>query len=102
MTSWGTIKNKICEFFMNRTWLDKQKVCANRATYREAGHTQESPVQYVIRKLKLLRLVYEYTDSQLIVEIMSTAPWYWNQVVDPQRCVDLDDFLGGAPVVFET
>ena len=95
MHSWGTIRHKICEFFMNRMWMDKQKVRANKASYRESGYSQESPVQYVIRKLKLLRLVYEYTDSQLIVEIMSTAPRYWNQVLDPQRCIDLDDFMSG-------
>ena len=27
---------------------------------------------------------------------MSTAPRYWNQVIDPQRCVDLEDFLNGV------
>ena len=27
---------------------------------------------------------------------MSTAPRYWNQVMDPQRCVDLEDFLNGV------
>ena len=26
---------------------------------------------------------------------MSTAPAYWNQVLDSQRCVDVDDFLNG-------
>ena len=96
MHSWGTLLQKICEFWMSRSWLDKQKVRANKATYREAGHEQESPVQYVIRKLKLLQLVYEYSDSQLIIEIMATAPRYWNQVIDPQRCVDMEDFLNGV------
>ena len=96
MHSWGTMQEKICEFFMNRSWLDRQKVRANKASYRETGHPQESPVQYVIRKLKLLQLVYDYTDSQLIVEIMSTAPRYWNQVLDPQHCLDLNDFMNGV------
>ena len=53
-------------------------------------------MQYVIRKLKLLQLVYEYSDSPLIIEIMATAPRYWNQVIDPQRCVDMEDFLNGV------
>ena len=95
MHSWGTLKHKIYEFYMNRSWMDKQKVRTNRASYRESGYSQETPVLYVIRKLKLLKLVYDYTDSQLIVEIMSTAPAYWNQVLDSQRCVDMDDFLNG-------
>ena len=95
MHSWGTLRHKICEFFMNRVWMDKQKVLANKAAYREEGYSEEYPIQYVIRKLKLLRLVYDYTDSQLIVEVMSTAPQYWNQVLDTQRCVDLEDFMTG-------
>ena len=81
---------------MNRVWMDKQKVLANKAAYREEGYSEEYPIQYVIRKLKLLRLVYDYTDSQLIVEVMSTAPQYWNQVLDTQRCVDLEDFMSGV------
>ena len=27
---------------------------------------------------------------------MSTAPCCWNQVIDPQHCVDLEDFLNGV------
>ena len=27
---------------------------------------------------------------------MSTAPFCWNQVIDPQRCTDLEDFLNGV------
>ena len=73
--SWGTLRHRICEFFMNRMWMDKQKLQANKASYRDSSHPQESPIQYVIRKLKLLRLVYEYTDSQLIVEILNNNPF---------------------------
>lgn len=29
MHSWGTMHHKICEFFMNHSWLDKQKVRAS-------------------------------------------------------------------------
>lgn len=57
MHSWGTLHRKICEFWMSCSWSDKQKVRANKATYRESIHSQESLVQYVIQKLKLLQLV---------------------------------------------
>ena len=48
MHSWGTLKHKICEFYMNRSWMDKQKVRANRASYCKSGYSQETPVLYVI------------------------------------------------------
>ena len=96
MQSWGTFRLAICEFWMNRTWLDKQKVLAHEARYRQEGYTTETPVSYVIRKLKLLQLVYDYTDSQLIVEIMSTAPRYWMLVVKPDICLNIKDFLNGV------
>lgn len=96
MYNWGTMQQKICEFWMSRHWLDRQKVHANKANYRELDFSKETPVQYVIRKLKLLQLVYDYTDSQFIIEIMATAPHYWNQIIDPQRCVDMEDFLNAV------
>lgn len=90
--SWGTLRRVICEFWMNRIWLDKQKNRALHATYRQSAHSHESPTEYVIRKLRLLNLIGNYSDSQLIIEIMNGAPAYWNRIIDARRCVDFIDF----------
>ena len=96
MHSWGSLRHVICEFWMNRSWLDKQKTLANRAKYRENGHSHESPVNFVIRKLKLLQLVYDYSDSQLIIEIMAATPSYWQTILKTELCADIEDFLIGV------
>ena len=61
--NWTTLKKAILEYWMNHHWLEKQKLRANRARFREAGHQQESPSEYVIRKMALLTLVYSYNQE---------------------------------------
>lgn len=73
---WGTLRAAIGEYYMNRAFLDKQKARANRASYRDTGNGRENPSEYIIRKLELLQFVYNYTDRELINEIMEGAPSY--------------------------
>ena len=55
---WTTLKKAISEYWMNHHWLEKQKLRANKARYRESGHQCESPSDYIICKMELLSLVY--------------------------------------------
>ena len=41
------------------------------------GNVQELPSEYFIRKLELLQFIYNYTDNELINEIMEGAHLYW-------------------------
>ena len=59
---------------MNCMFLDKQKARANRASYHDIGNRQELPSEYLICKMELLQFVYNYTDNELINEIMEGAP----------------------------
>ncbi len=80
-TNWDTLKDAIGAYYMNRSWLDKQKARANRAYYRESGHTLERPSDYYIRKSQLLTLVYSLTDSEIIMEVMNNAPSGWTSIL---------------------
>ena len=62
--NWTTLIKAILEYWMNHHWLKKQKLRANRARFREAGHQQESPSEYVICKMELLTLVYSQLGRQ--------------------------------------
>lgn len=77
---------------MNRTWLDKQKSRANKAHFREPGHVNETPEAYYIRKTGLLNLVYSYSDSEIILEVMEGAPLFWSTIIDPHRYQNLVEF----------
>ncbi|KLO04911.1 hypothetical protein SCHPADRAFT_805977, partial [Schizopora paradoxa] len=90
--NWFSMRKGICGYWMNPAWYNRQKARANNASYREAGHQHEEPTDYVIRKLQLLQLVFDYEDEELITEIMREAPRSWNKIIDTQRCVDLIDF----------
>ena len=50
--NWTTHKKATSEYWMNHHCLEKQKLRANRARFREAGHQRESPSKYVIRKME--------------------------------------------------
>ena len=95
-SNWSTLKEAVRGHYMNRHWLDRQKAKANKAKYREAGHSRESPSEYYIRKLELLEFVYDYSDAELITEIMSRAPVIWNTILNPhqfQRVTDLQNTI---------
>ena len=89
---WNTLRGAIGEYYMNRAFLDKQKARANRAVYRDANNGRETPSEYVIRKLELLQFVYNYTDRELINEIMEGAPSYWMPFITPHLFQNLEEF----------
>ena len=63
---WGTLKTAIADYWMNHSWLEDQKFRANNVQYRDAGHSHKTQGEYVIRKMGLIRLVYDYMDSEII------------------------------------
>ena len=64
----------------------------NKAAYRDLGNGRELPSEYVIRKLELLQFVYNYTDNELINEIIKGAPSYWTPIVTPHLYQSLEQF----------
>lgn len=90
-SDWSTLKEAIRGHYMNRHWLDRQKAKANKARYREGGYSKETPSEYYIRKLELLEFVYDYSDAELITEIMSGAPVIWNTILNPHQFVKVTD-----------
>ena len=79
--NWGTLRDAIGTYFMNRAWLDKQKMRARVAHYREASHSQETPSAFYIRKSQLLWLVFNMSDTEIIMEVMNSAPSGWNSIL---------------------
>ncbi|KAF8589770.1 hypothetical protein K439DRAFT_1303190, partial [Ramaria rubella] len=77
---WQSIREVIGAYYMNRSWLDCQKSRANKASFREAGHSSETPSEYFVRKAELLKLVSKLSDSELIMEVMNGAPAFWHAV----------------------
>ncbi|KAJ2923543.1 hypothetical protein H1R20_g13551, partial [Candolleomyces eurysporus] len=81
--NWDSLRQGICEYFMNQTWMENQKIKANLARYRETGHGRESPSEYFIRKLELLQLNFNYTDRELINQVMAGCPAHWTPILTP-------------------
>lgn len=89
---WDHFKKGICTYYMNRAYLDRMKIRANKASYRDFSNSKESPSEYFIRKLELLQLVYNCNDRELINEIMSGTPSIWTTILTPHLYFRLEDF----------
>lgn len=81
--NWDTLKQRISDYWMNQAWVNKMQSRALRARFREPGHGDESPSQYYIRKSELIGIVYQFTDKQVIHELLKTAPATWQGVLQP-------------------
>ena len=77
---------------MNYSWLEDQKFQANNACYQEARYTCETPSEYVIRKIDLIHLVYNYTNSTIVQLIVKEAPNSWTTLLQPNLCKTLVQF----------
>ncbi|KZP09594.1 hypothetical protein FIBSPDRAFT_660303, partial [Athelia psychrophila] len=84
--SWDTLKAAIRGYFMNDQWLEKQRIRATSARFRDSSAPRELPTQYVLRKLNLINMVYNYTQKEQIRIIMQEAPTAWTPIVQPQFC----------------
>ncbi|THU99502.1 hypothetical protein K435DRAFT_586953, partial [Dendrothele bispora CBS 962.96] len=83
-TDWRLLRRTIAEYYMNRKWSESTRRKANRAYYRESGHTRETPSEYYIRKKELLDIAYDLEDSEIISGVMEGAPPEWSTILTTQ------------------
>ncbi|THH26480.1 hypothetical protein EUX98_g7699 [Antrodiella citrinella] len=81
---WQEIRDAIGNHFMNRAWVEKTRRQAMAIRFRDTTHPRETPSQYFIRKQELLELVYEYSDAEIIAEVMAGAPHSWKTLLTPR------------------
>ncbi len=93
MANWGALRDEISGYFMNRTWLDRQKLKARDCRYRDQNAPREKPSEYFMRKYKLLIIVDNYSDVELIMSIMEGAPKFWTSIVDTSNLSDVHQLL---------
>ncbi|KAI0366784.1 hypothetical protein BV20DRAFT_911633, partial [Pilatotrama ljubarskyi] len=80
-TDWEDIRQEIGRYYMNRSWYEKARKQALAIRFRDTDNSRESPSQYFIRKKELLDLVFSYSESELISEIMAGAPLAWKTIL---------------------
>jgi hypothetical protein len=91
--NWDTLKLAILIHFMSRAVLEKAKAVALAMHYRDKGHEDETPEDYVIRKEEALTGTCNWTDSELVFEIMNSAPKSWRTLIDTYTTTTYHDLL---------
>ncbi|KAF7974147.1 hypothetical protein HWV62_13251 [Athelia sp. TMB] len=91
--SWSTLRTAIGNYWMNHQWLERQKIRATTTRFRDSGNSRETPSEYVVRKLDLIRLVFNFTDTECIQMIMNEAPSSWSPIIQPLSCKNIVEFI---------
>ncbi|QRW24284.1 hypothetical protein RhiXN_10608 [Rhizoctonia solani] len=90
---WPSLRRAITIHFMNRLLIDRNKAKALQAGFRDRDNPYETPVDYIVRKAEMLTLFSDWTESELITEIMNSAPEHWSLYIDTSVGTTWDDFL---------
>jgi hypothetical protein len=72
---------------------EKAKAVALAMCYRDKGNEDETPEDYVIRKEEALTGTCNWTDSELVFEIMNGAPKSWRTLIDTYTTTTYHDLL---------
>jgi hypothetical protein len=79
--NWDTLKQAIGNHFCTMNWYNRLKTKALEARFRQPGYSSERPTDYYYRKLELLQTVHDWTEPQLVSEILDNAPDYWRTII---------------------
>ncbi|KAG8730330.1 hypothetical protein FRC11_006968, partial [Ceratobasidium sp. 423] len=90
---WPSLRRAISIHFMNRTFMERNKSDALYTKFHDQYHPQESLEDYIIRKMEALTILSDWTNSELITEIMNSAPDHWALYIDTSVVNTWDDFL---------
>ncbi|KAB5587510.1 Undecaprenyl phosphate-alpha-4-amino-4-deoxy-L-arabinose arabinosyl transferase [Ceratobasidium theobromae] len=90
---WPSLRQAITIHFMNRAYLEQNKREALEMKYRDSGHRNETPEDYVIRKMEALTLFNDWMDPELIFQIMNDAPSSWRAYIDTEDIRSWEEFL---------
>lgn len=86
---WDMLRQAIGNHFCTLNWYNNLEAEALEARYQQPGYSAERPTDYFIRKLELLQTVHNWTERQLVNEILDNAPAYWRTVIQTTNIITL-------------
>ena len=60
---WDILLMAIWSKFMDRAWISKRQRESEEMRFRQSGHGQESPENFLQRRIRLHMILYEETDG---------------------------------------
>ncbi|THU98101.1 hypothetical protein K435DRAFT_596588, partial [Dendrothele bispora CBS 962.96] len=83
---WNKLLLGIRDFFMNTEWKAHRKMEFEDMTFRQKGHSLESPVQYIQRRKRYAIILYNASENEgstLITIILYNIPSSWKATLNP-------------------
>jgi hypothetical protein len=91
--SWHALRVRLSRFFWTPIWVTNARSKALAAKYRDNHNHRETPVQFVLRKRKLIDIVEDWQDVDIIAEVARSAPTQWRTIVNHEEIADWATYL---------
>ncbi|THV04114.1 hypothetical protein K435DRAFT_607199, partial [Dendrothele bispora CBS 962.96] len=104
-TNWTTLLEGICDYFMNQNWMAARRKEFTDMTFRNRGHTQETPVQFIQRRKRIAIVIYpEDADNHamMIDYILRNIPESWKPTLNSNLCPSTEALIAQAKAFEDT
>ncbi|THU96577.1 hypothetical protein K435DRAFT_664182, partial [Dendrothele bispora CBS 962.96] len=104
-TNWSTLLEGICDYFMNQNWMAARRKEFTDMTFRNRGHSLETPVQFVQRRKRIAIVIYpEDADNHamMIDYILRNIPESWKPTLNSNLCQSTEALIAQAKAFEDT
>ncbi|KAG8896560.1 hypothetical protein FRB99_008836 [Tulasnella sp. 403] len=80
-SSWGNLRECIIKDILGDQWLSNQRLVYTLQEFRELGYSQETPFDFIVRRLDLYALLNRmpYDEETAIASVMLKIPREWDE-----------------------
>ncbi|THU89065.1 hypothetical protein K435DRAFT_619841, partial [Dendrothele bispora CBS 962.96] len=104
-TNWSMLLEGICDYFMNQNWMAARRKEFTDMTFRNQGHSLETPVQFVQRRKRIAIVIYpEDADNHtmMIDYILRNIPESWKPTLNSNLCQSTEALIAQAKAFKDT
>ncbi|KZV91629.1 hypothetical protein EXIGLDRAFT_769680 [Exidia glandulosa HHB12029] len=77
-------------------WVRELTNSFNVMSFREPGHSKETPVEFIRRRAIIVNTLWALDDRQKVSQVLSRAPAEWPYILDERNIQDLDLLMARA------
>ncbi|THU86040.1 hypothetical protein K435DRAFT_586315, partial [Dendrothele bispora CBS 962.96] len=104
-SDWSNLLEGICDYFMNQNWMAARRKEFADMTFRNRGHSLETPVQFVQRRKRIAMVIYPEDASNhamMIDYILRNIPESWKPTLNSNLCLSTEALVAQAKAFEDT
>ena len=98
LQSWDHLREWVLHRYLGEAWYTEQRLLYTRELFRSADHPQESPAEYIQRRILRARIFLRFTPNspEETASVMENAPKEWDVVLRWSDRPPIESVLMGA------